>query len=451
MIPRVKVLILGAGVTGLGAAWRLAETGESDWQILEADDHVGGLSASFRDEKGFFWDVGGHVLFSHYPAFDAALEKFLSDAWVKHRRRAWVFMDGRFIPYPLQQHVEDLPEPQRGRCIEGLRRARQCEPAGGKIENFAEYLLANFGEGLCEAFLFPYNRKCWACEPSELSADWVGERVAPPVESGRRVAAWGPNAEFRFPLSGGTGAIWNACAAKLDASRIRLRTRATRIDASSRTVFCADGTSVHYEWLVSTIPLNELVRLAGEPHDLACDAKALVHTSTHVAGLGFAGPPPESLAGKSWMYFPQADVPCYRVTVFSNYSPNNVPAGGAFWSLLCETSESPRRPLGDADLPRLTLESLVSCGLLDREVEKRLCSTWRYRSEYGYPVPAIPRDAILSKVQPRLEAMNILSRGRFGGWKYEVGNMDHSFMQGVEAADRICTGRSETTYIHRVG
>jgi hypothetical protein len=39
----------------------------------------------------------------------------------------------------------------------------------------------------------------------------------------------------------------------------------------------------------------------------------------------------------------------------------------------------------------------------------------------------------------------VYSRGRFGAWKYEVGNMDHSFMQGVEVVERIFTGKTEIT------
>ena len=39
-----------------------------------------------------------------------------------------------------------------------------------------------------------------------------------------------------------------------------------------------------------------------------------------------------------------------------------------------------------------------------------------------------------------LRQHNIWSRGRFGSYKYEVANQDHSLMIGVEAADNILYG-----------
>lgn len=58
-----KIVILGAGPTGLGAAYRLHEIGYKNWNIYEKNHYVGGLSASFRDKQGFTWDIGGHILF----------------------------------------------------------------------------------------------------------------------------------------------------------------------------------------------------------------------------------------------------------------------------------------------------------------------------------------------------------------------------------------------------
>ena len=57
-----------------------------------------------------------------------------------------------------------------------------------------------------------------------------------------------------------------------------------------------------------------------------------------------------------------------------------------------------------------------------------------------------PRRGVGSEVDEALRAVGIYSRGRFGAWKYEVSNQDHSLMQGVEAVERILDGTEERTY-----
>jgi len=67
-------------------------------------------------------------------------------------------------------------------------------------------------------------------------------------------------------------------------------------------------------------------------------------------------------------------------------------------------------------------------------------------SPTGYPTPSLSRDERLKIVLPYLQKKcSIWSRGRFGAWKYEVANQDHSFMQGVEAVDNILYGSPEMT------
>src|SRR5206468_10934571 len=59
--------------------------------------------------------------------------------------------------------------------------------------------------------------------------------------------------------------------------------------------------------------------------------------------------------------------------------------------------------------------------------------------------PSVERDSILAQAIPFLEQHNIYSRGRFGMWKYEVSNTDHTLMQGVELVNRLLLDEPEQT------
>ena len=72
-----RIIIIGAGPTGLSAAWRLEELGHHGWTLYEQASGAGGLATSVVDAQGFTWDLGGHVLFSHYRYFDALMERAL--------------------------------------------------------------------------------------------------------------------------------------------------------------------------------------------------------------------------------------------------------------------------------------------------------------------------------------------------------------------------------------
>jgi protoporphyrinogen oxidase len=66
--------------------------------------------------------------------------------------------------------------------------------------------------------------------------------------------------------------------------------------------------------------------------------------------------------------------------------------------------------------------------------------------DYAYPVPTLGRDAALSLIQPWLAERRIFSRGRFGSWRYEIGNMDHAVKMGIDVAKRLVTGEPETLF-----
>src|SRR5947199_4707100 len=146
------------------------------------------------------------------------------------------------------------------------------------------------------------------------------------------------------------------------------------------------------------------------------------------------------------MYFPGSDSPFYRVTYLSNYSPQVTPGPGHF-SLLAEVSSSPFKQEDPRDVVDRTIEGMVASELLTPEqVEHRVVSRQLMRVPYSYPVPTIGRDWALAVIQSWLMEHGIYSRGRFGAWRYEIGNTDHSVMMGVELADMLLTGKPETTW-----
>lgn len=277
---------------------------------------------------------------------------------------------------------------------------------------------------------------------------------------------WGPNATFRFPARDGTGGIWIAVANTLPEGKKRFGKKGTvkKVNADKKEVLLQDGTTIHYERLVSTMAIDFLAEAMGD-EKLVSLSKGLFYSSTHVIGVGIRGSRPERIGDKCWLYFPEDNCPFYRATIFSNYSPNNQPAQnvklptlqvangsrpqsnqakeGPYWSIMLEVSESSMKPVDQENLLKDCIQGLVNTEMLKPEDE--IVSTYHRRFDHGYPTPSLEREGVLKQMLPALQEKGIYSRGRFGSWRYEVGNQDHSFMLGVEAVDNIAHGATELT------
>lgn len=470
-IPQeVDTLIIGAGPTGLGAAIRAEQHGHKDWVLVDSSDGPGGLACTDSTPEGFIFDMGGHVIFSHYAYFDQVIDHAVGACnWETHQRISYVWIKDRWVPYPFQNNLFCLPDEDKVRCINGVIDATlQGQLTKSKPDNFEEWILKVMGRGIADLFMLPYNFKVWACEPRDMQCSWLGERVATvdlkrvteSVILNKPDAGWGPNAVFRFPRTGGTGHVWTSVSALLPRDKLVFSRSLVDLDFEAQKASFSDGSVCHYNRMISTAPLDIMLDWVKRP-DLAAHLK---YSSTHVIGIGIRGTSPHEK--KCWMYFPESNCPFYRCTVFSLYAESNCPdhtvllptlrcadaasacmssepKTGPYWSLMFEVSESAAKPVNMTTIVEETIQGAINTRLIDAADE--IVSIYDKRLERGYPTPSLERDKGVTEGLKMLKQKNVWSRGRFGAWKYEVGNQDHSLMQGVEAVDNILFGACEMT------
>ena len=420
-----ELLIIGAGPAGL--ALSASYTGPS--RIIEAGDEVGGLCRSV-EFGGCLFDIGGHSFHTPHAEVVELVERVLPGGLEMQRRNARVWFDGGLIDYPFQQHVGQIGDARiREECVGQLPLSDAPRlPAA----NFEEWIVARFGAGIARHFMLPYNRKLWARDLREMSADWVGERVAgadaarPDAKPGRSPLM--ADAMVGYPREGGFGTIFTAMARI--AGPVTFGEHMTTTDVGERVVQTVSGARFAYDRLVSTAPLPELLRcIADCPAELVAAAGQLQALSLKI--LLFAcnkgpEPPPQRI------YCADADVPAHKIAF--NHRSSTALMARPREAVICEIAHSPSKPApDDAMLIESMTDWLIARELIgaDREaIEARIIDI-----PLGYPVPTPERQDIVAAARAWLEPHGIYSIGRFGGWNYA--NSDGCIHEAMELAARL--------------
>jgi len=328
-----------------------------------------------------------------------------------------------------------------------MRELTRLSPGKAPAKDFRQWLVANFGRSISRSYLIPLNEKMWVYPLEKMSAEWMARRVScmdlkeikSKLKSGTQAGTgWGPNSTFIYPASGGIGEVFRRASSGFG-SRLVLGCRAVKIDLRSRTVFFADGKRQAFDALINTSSLKEFVPMLYPLNPrLVKSVKRLRHNRLLVIGVGLKKKGKDK---RNWLYFPERSYPFFRVTNLSNYSSYNLPEGKSesYSSLLAEMAFSEKAPLKIKRRPLIeaTIKHLVYGGLMCEADRSRIESIFCLQAEQAYPIPTLDREEALLEIEGYLEKNSILSRGRFGSFRYEQGNMDDCFTQGFTAARRI--------------
>lgn len=71
------------------------------------------MACTDETPEGFLFDMGGHVIFSHYQYFDELLDTAVGSGdehWNTLQRVSYVWSRGRWVAYPFQNNVSALPK-----------------------------------------------------------------------------------------------------------------------------------------------------------------------------------------------------------------------------------------------------------------------------------------------------------------------------------------------------
>ena len=84
----------------------------TDLTALQVDE-AGGLACTDVTPEGFLFDMGGHVIFSHYKYFDDLIDEAVGkgdEFWNTLERVSYVWIRDRWVAYPFQNNISALPQ-----------------------------------------------------------------------------------------------------------------------------------------------------------------------------------------------------------------------------------------------------------------------------------------------------------------------------------------------------
>lgn len=419
------LVVIGAGLTGLAAA--RAATGGA--VVLEQEDRSGGCLRS--DVVGpYIIDRTGHLFHMRSRRVMEMVDPDGAIDWLRHERDARVMLRGRLQPYPIQYNLFGLPPDVIAECIAGARAAR---PVSGRGRPFDQWARANFGDGLWKLFFEPYNRKLWCHDLHVMTADWTGRFVPPPdverMAAGATVErvrdASGYNASFDYPTRGGSQAICDAMTHGL--GDVRHRSRVVRVLWEERRVVLDDGSSVPYEVLVSTAPMDALVDMMYPSADEVGEARRrLLHTSIGYVAMAGPGRAPEW----HWTYVVDPGLSAFRVGNLGSYGRGLAPDGEVLLCVEQSFAGHVASQVADDVLIEGAARVLARAELgLDPGT---LRAVHVGRLDPAYVVFTPERGKAVRLIRHWLLERGIVSTGRYGAWTY--GAAGDAVMQGAAAA-----------------
>ncbi len=506
-------VIIGAGPAGLTAAYELLCRSDVVPVVLEKSSHMGGISRTIN-YKGNRIDLGGHRFFSksdrvmnwwlqHLPmasngngaqtiTYQRQSREVAPPAagpnpantdevMLVRKRKSRIYYLRKFFEYPVQLTRDTLVQLGFVRTMRiGFSYLRSALFPEREVVNLEQFFINRFGRELYRTFFKDYTEKVWGVPCHQISAEWGEQRIKglsitkailhflrPAAKKTSDVAQKGTETslieQFLYPKFG-PGQMWEIVARKITQMGGQIITGfdVTGIhceDGSVRSVSgidgCGQARSFDGDYILSTMPVQELVRALDTPVPAQVRevSDGLLYRDFITVGLLLkklkigTNASGRRLIEDNWIYIQEPDVLAGRLQIFNNWSPSMVADSGRVWlgvEYFCyETDELWKKP--DVEMAALAKEELDHIGIIDRD---DVLDSTVIRMPKTYPAyfGTYPRFSEVRQYLDRFE--NLFLVGRNGMHKYN--NQDHSMLTAMVAVDAILAGSADKAPIWKV-
>ena len=439
-----KLVILGAGLTGLSAAYHLEQAGHFDYLIFEKNDRPGGLLRSFQQD-GFTFDFTGHYLHINNNYFRTFLDATVGIHNLDSiTRKAAIYSHGVFCNYPFQMNLHGLPLEVIYECMDGyLKRKTSLKTP----QSFYAWVLKYFGTGIGKHFFFPYNRKLLAYDLHKIVASWTGRFVPQTNFKAILTGALQPtdqhvgyNSLFYYPKSGGIEFLIKKMASSLK-NKVKTNHEAISIDLSKKTVLFSNGHQESFDQLITTMPLNLFLKRVAQNARTPfkhLGEKLLCNTVINF-NLGFKQ---HELLDKHWIYFPEKEYPFYRLGFWHNISKASVKKNCS--ALYGEIAYLPGS-VSEKQIENLTNKAIKKTLNFLHLNNSMIVTEKILKLDHAYVIYDHWREKQLPVLLGHLKSYNVHSVGRFGGWNYS--SMQEAVGYGKEIAEQLLEKIGEHTLV----
>jgi len=397
MTVKVKVLILGAGPSGLALAARLQQLGEKSFLVLEKEAEAGGLCRS-KVVDGSPLDIGGgHFLDVRRKHVLDFVFQFLPQAeWELFTRITKIRTSQFEIDYPYEANIWQLPVGDQVKHLMSIMRAGSNQ-GFPMPKNFRDWITWKLGDEIAQNYMLPYNAKIFFPHLDELGTYWLEKLPDVSFEDTLRSclerAPRGKlpaHGQFYYPKQYGYGELFSRLGETIR-DKLLFNAPVVHFDFHTLTI----NHEIQADWVINTIPWHEMSHGQGMPAKVSRDIQDLKYSSIDIVYR-----PQNDDTAAHWTYFPDEALPYHRIL----YRHNFLKGSRGYW----EEVNSLRLDEGEHPI---------------------------HHNPYAYPLNTRRKPTAIKRILDWARSRSIIGLGRWGEWEHM--NSDVAMERSLKLAGQL--------------